>query len=82
MSDTLKIIINHDCVKREIVGPFEICLDANSLRILKQRLEEVPPDHSYGWITIYEKPIVKGMPGTKALPWTSASTDPIPATSP
>lgn len=71
----LKIIINQDCVKREIVGTFEIFLDHEARRTLQERLEELP-DHHQGWVTIYETPYVRGLPNTKPLPWTAGAPEP------
>lgn len=69
MSD-FALIINQQGVKRTLTGPFEICISRDALSILKERLNEVPEDWIYGWITIYEKPVVVVTPNTAPLSWT------------
>ena len=68
----MKVIINQKGVKREIEVPFQMCVDAPTLRTIVRRLQEADESNengwSYGWITIYEKPSVEVTPNTEPLP--------------
>jgi hypothetical protein len=52
----MKIIIEHSNTKREINGPFQLCINKSDLAALKQALNEVSEDDwVYGWIGINEE---------------------------
>jgi len=54
----MKIIIEHDGVKREIKGLFRVCLGENDLKTMIQCLSQKHEEKkSYGWIDICERPI-------------------------
>lgn len=66
----MKIIIEQDCVKREIVGPFAICISEQDRQTLIRCLSETDREWCSGWITICEKAIVKTGTSTVPLAWT------------
>jgi hypothetical protein len=73
----LKIIIEHGTVKREIVGPFNLCMDEYTAQIvyraLSARYESAGGCWNYGWVQISEEqpsiantpPIAWDAPGGK-----------------
>lgn len=66
----MKLILNKNCVKREIEGPFELCVsEADARRLIVQLQDRLDHGFSYGWITIYDEPKVIGQPNGKPLPW-------------
>lgn len=66
----MNIVINSNGLKRQLNFPFEICLDQRSLKTLKDCLSLVDENtHNYGWITIYEKPIIHAVANQVPLPW-------------
>ncbi len=69
----MKIIINQDGVKRELRdGAFELCADESGWRALRDALAQVESEGwRYGWVTVFEKPVVEVTPNTKPIPWTS-----------
>ena len=48
----MKLIIEHQGIKREIRGPFNICGDRRSLMCIANRIIDAAPH--YGWVLIYE----------------------------
>ncbi len=66
----MKIVISQQGVKRELIGPYDICLSRQDLETLLDRLNETYQENfAYGWIGIYERPRVEVVPNTTPLPW-------------
>jgi len=66
----MNIIIAQLGIKREIHGPFAICINQDMLRLLKSTLSEIDEEQwAYGWITVAEKPIVDIPSNCAPSPW-------------
>jgi hypothetical protein len=68
----MKIIIEHDTVKREINGAFSVCGSYDDLRrVAREILKTVGEDdhHTFGWVEIHEP--LPCVAGSKPLPWAS-----------
>jgi hypothetical protein len=52
----MKVIITHNTTKREIVGPFNMCMTANDALTIAEKLQEFAESGAvYGWIEISDK---------------------------
>lgn len=71
----MKIIINQQAIKREIVGSFEICgSEKDLLRLASQISHEINSlkgGFKYGWVTIYSEREIESLTNTKPLAWES-----------
>jgi hypothetical protein len=70
----MKIILEASAVKRELVGPFNMCASKVDVERLRNQLNNILADWDaagccYGWATIYPSPVGPG-PCTVPLPWT------------
>jgi len=70
----MNLILEAEGVKREIVGPFNVCASKADLERLQSQISGILRDWetggcSYGWATVYPKP--EG-PGPNSVPrkWT------------
>jgi len=64
----VKVLIQKDGIKREIVGPFRMCLSGGDARSIVRCLSEMADSGCHGWIDIYDAPagpLTEGAP----LPW-------------
>lgn len=65
----MKIIIEASGIKRELRGPYRICLGADDLEILKRRICGAQENgFHYGWIFIHQE-ADDGEPNTSVIPW-------------
>jgi hypothetical protein len=67
----IKIVIEHGNTKREIEGPFNICLNSDTAKLLfdalKERVDDEGYKYGYGWISVCEKQA--SIANTKPSPW-------------
>jgi len=66
----MKIIIEHEGTKREINGPFNICIKEKDLITLSNKLNKVRKRKGgfyYGWIKIKES--AEFLANTEPKPW-------------
>lgn len=53
----MKVVIDYDGVKREISGPFQICIGPDEAEALRQAiLEFLDRGGTFGWVTVYVRP--------------------------
>lgn len=51
----MHIIIDHDSIKRDIHGPYQICGDAKDFELLGRAIQEfLDCQSTYGWIEVHE----------------------------
>ena len=73
----MKIIIDHDGVKRQIEGVFGVCGNGNDLKrlayLIEQRLRDTPDEgrNFFGWIEIFDS--VPMTANTTPGPWKDLS---------
>ncbi len=67
----MKIAIDHNGIKREIDGPFSICVSGADLARIYRKLRKAhKKGHFYGWIRIKDNgKMDSGTPNTKPTPW-------------
>ena len=71
----MQVIINQHGVKRELVGPFEICCGPSELWAIKQMVDKAYAEAgenccpAYGWRKVFIEPEVESIPNTPPRPW-------------
>ena len=66
-----RIVIAKDGIKREITFPFELCLDRETARWLREQLKQADHDEGgYGWITIAHPVDFQGSVNSQPMRWT------------
>jgi hypothetical protein len=62
----MKLVIEKDGVKREIDGPFRLCVSRLDADILIAQLRHEP--QTYGWVTIHPE-VLNGEPNSPPRKW-------------
>lgn len=73
----MKIIVEHDGVKREIAGSFNVCGSASDLRSMARQIlggleawkEVHGHDGTFGWVPVLDNRPVVSVANQKPLPW-------------
>lgn len=66
----MKLIIAKDGIKREIEGPFDLCLSREVARWLRDQLRQADHDEfHYGWVKVSEEPPYQGAVNSPPKPW-------------
>ncbi len=64
----MNVIIQQNGIKREIAGPFRLCLSRDDARSLTRCIDSMAASGCYGWVDICDMPdgpLAEGVP----LPW-------------
>jgi hypothetical protein len=70
--EEVQIIIHAGQRSRRIDGPYNICGDIKSLRVLRDALTDfIERGSSYGWVEVCEK--AKILPNTPPEPWDASN---------
>lgn len=69
----MRFIINQNGIKRELIGPFEICCGDAELYALQQMLERAQARGGghYGWHKIYQEPVIESSIDTPPKAWSA-----------
>ncbi len=64
----MKVVIEQGEIKREITGPFRMCISRDNARSLVRCIGPMAESGCYGWIDIVDVPVVSSIEGPP-LPW-------------